>query len=120
MGAELMHGGSLADAFRERCIITLRRALEISLDCARGLAYMHSNKNGVIIHRDLKPGNLMIAGSKYMPRYASHPAQLLFLRHTLSSEWIVGGASRRCLWKWWGMGGNDGVWFLGRALSYDE
>eukprot|EP00884_Botryococcus_braunii_P007544 jgi/Botrbrau1/16791/Bobra.150_2s0020.1 len=67
---ELMHGGSLADAFRDRRNITLRRALEISIDCARGLAYMHANKQGAIIHRDLKPGNLMIAGSQYMQRDA--------------------------------------------------
>lgn len=71
--------------------------MEIAVDTARGLAYLHAKKNGAIIHRypvittrspstsfswlslsllklavvfcrDLKPGNLMIAGSQYHSR----------------------------------------------------
>lgn len=63
--AELMTGGSLADAFRLPQEFSTRRALEIAVDTARGLAYMHNKKPNCIIHRDLKPGNLMISGSSY-------------------------------------------------------
>ncbi|EIE26582.1 kinase-like protein [Coccomyxa subellipsoidea C-169] len=65
---ELMVGGSLSDAMRMSRHFTLRRAMEIAVDTARGLAYLHAKKNGAIIHRDLKPGNLMIAGSQYQSR----------------------------------------------------
>ena len=63
--AELMTGGSLADAFRLPQEFSVRRSLEIAVDTARGLAYMHNKKPNCIIHRDLKPGNLMISGSAY-------------------------------------------------------
>ena len=43
----------------------MRRAVEIALDAARGLAYLHNRKPNPIIHRDLKPGNLMLSGNPY-------------------------------------------------------
>ena len=49
--AELMVGGSLSDAMRMSRHFTLRRAMEIAVDPARGLAYLHAKKNGAIIHR---------------------------------------------------------------------
>ena len=70
---ELMQGGSLADAFRRTEAFPLRRALEIALDAARGLAYLHNRRPSPIIHRDLKPGNLMFAGSPYQS-----PRQIVF------------------------------------------
>ena len=66
---ELMTGGSLSDAMRLQQPFTLRRAMEICIDTARGLAYMHNKKPSAIIHRDLKPGNLMISGSQYHSMY---------------------------------------------------
>lgn len=65
---ELMTGGALSDAMRMQRPFTLRRAMEVAIDTARGLAYMHNRKPGAIIHRDLKPGNLMISGSQYHSR----------------------------------------------------
>ncbi|KAL4446296.1 hypothetical protein ABPG77_003103 [Micractinium sp. CCAP 211/92] len=62
---ELMSGGSLADAFRRPQVFPMRRAVEIALDSARGLAYLHHRKPNPIIHRDLKPGNLMLSGGQY-------------------------------------------------------
>jgi serine/threonine protein kinase len=38
---ELMSGGSLADAFRRPQVFPMRRAIEIALDAARGLSYLH-------------------------------------------------------------------------------
>ncbi|GIL72919.1 hypothetical protein Vretimale_4568 [Volvox reticuliferus] len=54
---------SLADAF-QRTFYTpsVRRQVEIALDFARGMAYLHSRRQP-IVHRDLKPANLMIAGN---------------------------------------------------------
>jgi serine/threonine protein kinase len=66
---ELMSGGSLADALRNPSVFTLRRAVEVALDAARGLAYLHNHKPSPIIHRDLKPGNLMFSGSQYQNQY---------------------------------------------------
>jgi len=79
---ELMTGGSLADALRLQQPFTIRRAMEICIDTARGLAYIHNKKPSAIIHRDLKPGNLMISGSQYHSMYelltlTSHPALFL-------------------------------------------
>lgn len=66
---ELMCGGSLADAFRLPQVFPQRRALEVALDAARGLAYLHNSRRpSPIIHRDLKPGNLMLSGSAYQER----------------------------------------------------
>ena len=74
---ELMTGGSLSDAMRLQQPFTLRRAMEICIDTARGLAYMHNKKPSAIIHRDLKPGNLMISGSQYHSMYGLyHPCHL--------------------------------------------
>ena len=79
---ELMTGGSLADAMRLQQAFTVRRAMEMCIDTARGLAYMHNKKPSAIIHRDLKPGNLMISGSQYHSMYelltpTDHPTLFL-------------------------------------------
>ncbi len=41
---EYMTGGSLTDLFKAQRLPTLWRALQLSLDCARGLAYLHSRQ----------------------------------------------------------------------------
>lgn len=54
---------SLADAFQRTFYApSPRRMVEIALDFARGMAYLHSRRQP-IVHRDLKPANLMIAGN---------------------------------------------------------
>ncbi|GMH42437.1 hypothetical protein BSKO_10356 [Bryopsis sp. KO-2023] len=67
---EYMNGGSLADIFSSNILITIRRAVEIAIDTARGMAYLHNkNQSSVcIIHRDLKPANLMIGGHRAATR----------------------------------------------------
>lgn len=65
---ELMNGGSLADAFQGLQAFPFRRAIQIALDAARGLAYLHNRRPSPIIHRDLKPGNLMFTGSPYQSK----------------------------------------------------
>lgn len=76
-----MTGGSLADALRLPQEFSVRRSLEVAVDTARGLAYLHNKKPSPIIHRDLKPGNLMISGSSYydkcaLVKSAGHPMRL--------------------------------------------
>lgn len=66
---ELMNGGSLADAFQGLQAFPFRRAIQIALDAARGLAYLHNRSPSPIIHRDLKPGNLMFTGSPYQSKH---------------------------------------------------
>jgi len=69
---ELMYGGSLADCFKlleyQTHPISLRRSLELALDAARGMNYLHRRSPNPIIHRDLKPGNFMVTGSSYSPK----------------------------------------------------
>ena len=64
---EFMHKGSLDQMFRMMYndetgapAITLGHAVEMALDVARGMAYLHGRKPLPVIHRDLKPGNLML------------------------------------------------------------
>lgn len=62
--SELMDAGSLADMLQARPLPPLRRSLEISLDCARGLNYLHLANPHAIIHRDLKPSNILLASCR--------------------------------------------------------
>jgi hypothetical protein len=64
---EFMHKGSLDQMFRRMYNsetgapnITLAEMVEMALDVARGMAYLHGRKPLPVIHRDLKPGNLML------------------------------------------------------------
>ncbi|KAI8477395.1 MAG: protein kinase [Monoraphidium minutum] len=59
---EFMGCGSLADLFRARIAPSTRRCVQLALECARGIAYLHNHQPLTIIHRDLKPANLMIGG----------------------------------------------------------
>ena len=60
---EIMEGDSLEAALRRGTKFGLRRALEIVLDCARGLEYLHLPNPISLMHRDLKPSNVMFAGN---------------------------------------------------------
>ena len=54
----LLHGKKEADV-RRRAQLTPQKRLEIAIDIARGLAYLHS-RDPVIVHRDLKSPNLLV------------------------------------------------------------
>jgi len=62
---ELSAAGSLADVFYMKQKLPLTRLLELAIDCATGMAYLHSSaiKKPATLHRDLKPANLMIFGT---------------------------------------------------------
>lgn len=57
---EFMELGSLADWFRKPMPLTELQALELCLDCCRGMTYLHGRSPNPVLHRDLKPNNLMI------------------------------------------------------------
>lgn len=61
---EFMVGGSLADLFKGQRFPQMWRSLQLALDMARGLAYLHNRSPQAVIHRDLKPANLMMGGHK--------------------------------------------------------
>jgi serine/threonine protein kinase len=48
---EFMGCGSMSDMFRGGETPSLRRAVQLALDCARGIAYLHNHNPLSIIHR---------------------------------------------------------------------
>ena len=57
---EYMEQGSLADWFRRPNPMSDLQALDMCLDCCRGMTYLHGRNPNPVLHRDLKPNNLMI------------------------------------------------------------
>mmetsp|Transcript_18868 Transcript_18868/g.40627 ORF Transcript_18868/g.40627 Transcript_18868/m.40627 type:complete len:504 (+) Transcript_18868:214-1725(+) len=72
---EFMTGGSLSDIFRGGRFPGMWRAVQLALDCARGLAYLHNRSPQAVIHRDLKPANIMLGGPKIYNSYHKHLLQ---------------------------------------------
>ncbi len=59
------------------------RAIQLALDCARGMAYLHNRSPQAVIHRDLKPANLMLGGPKV---YNSYHKKLLLVREARDGD----------------------------------
>ena len=57
---EYMTGGSLLDLFKSRRGLSTWRSIQLCLDCARGMAYLHNRSPQAVVHRDLKPANIML------------------------------------------------------------
>lgn len=58
---ELLEGASLREMLDGRPPIAVGRALEITAQIARGLAYAHEHG---VVHRDVKPANVILVGSR--------------------------------------------------------
>jgi hypothetical protein len=57
---EFMELGSLADWFKKPTGVAPHVAIDLCLDCCRGMTYLHGRSPNPVLHRDLKPNNLMI------------------------------------------------------------
>ncbi|CAJ1940093.1 unnamed protein product [Sphenostylis stenocarpa] len=58
---ELCHNGNLSEwLFGNDKVLSWIQRLEISINSARGLEFLHTYPNGCIVHRDIKPSNILI------------------------------------------------------------
>nr|GMD13367.1 probable receptor-like protein kinase At5g59700 [Ipomoea batatas] len=61
---ELCHNGNLSEwLFDKNKVLSWTQRLEIAIDCARGLLYLHTFPEGCIVHRDIKPTNILISAN---------------------------------------------------------
>ncbi|KAI4343918.1 hypothetical protein L6164_011210 [Bauhinia variegata] len=57
---EYIEGGSLEDLVTDRTRFTWRRRLEVAIDVARALLYLHHECYPPIVHRDVKASNVLL------------------------------------------------------------
>ncbi|KAL9325221.1 hypothetical protein ACSQ67_005866 [Phaseolus vulgaris] len=58
---ELCHNGNLSEwLFGNGKVLSWIQRLEIAIDSAKGLQFLHTYPNGCIVHRDIKPSNILI------------------------------------------------------------
>ncbi|XP_031489344.1 senescence-induced receptor-like serine/threonine-protein kinase isoform X2 [Nymphaea colorata] len=59
--SEYMAGGSLSEILKARSSeLTWRKRLQIAIDAATGLEYLHTGCRPAVIHRDIKPANILL------------------------------------------------------------
>ncbi|XP_031489250.1 probable LRR receptor-like serine/threonine-protein kinase At1g51810 isoform X2 [Nymphaea colorata] len=59
--SEYMAGGSLSEILKARASeLTWRKRLQIAIDAATGLEYLHTGCKPAVIHRDIKPANILL------------------------------------------------------------
>ncbi|XP_050259360.1 probable LRR receptor-like serine/threonine-protein kinase At1g74360 isoform X9 [Quercus robur] len=57
---EYMEGGSLEDLISDRVKLTWRRRIDVALDVARALMFLHHECYPAIVHRDVKASNVLL------------------------------------------------------------
>jgi Leucine-rich repeat (LRR) protein len=57
---EYIEGGSLEDLITDTARLTWKKRLQVAIDVARALVYLHHECNPSIVHRDVKASNVML------------------------------------------------------------
>lgn len=57
---EYMEGGSLEDLISDRIRLTWRRRIDVAIDVARALLFLHHECYPAIVHRDVKTSNVLL------------------------------------------------------------
>ena len=57
---EYMEGGSLEDLITDRMKLTWRRRIDVAIDVARALVFLHHECYPAIVHRDVKASNVLL------------------------------------------------------------
>ncbi|KAF3437592.1 hypothetical protein FNV43_RR20348 [Rhamnella rubrinervis] len=57
---EYMEGGSLEDLISDRLRLTWRRRIDVAIDVARALMFLHHECYPAIVHRDVKASNVLL------------------------------------------------------------
>ncbi|XP_071694651.1 probable receptor-like protein kinase At3g17420 [Rutidosis leptorrhynchoides] len=61
---ELCTNGNLSEwLFGKNGVLSWIQRLEIAVDCARGLWFLHTYAEGCIVHRDIKPTNILLGAN---------------------------------------------------------
>ncbi|KAM3203601.1 hypothetical protein P3L10_031227 [Capsicum annuum] len=87
---ELCHNGNLSEwPFGKSKYLLWRRRLEIALDCARGLLFLHSYPEGSIVHRDIKPANILLSSS-FEAKLSDCLSKIISIGHPYASSEVRG------------------------------
>ncbi|OIS95824.1 nodulation receptor kinase [Nicotiana attenuata] len=70
--------------------LSWRRRLEIALDCARGLLFLHSYPQGSIVHRDIKPANILLSASFEAKLSDFGLSKIISIGHSYASSEVRG------------------------------
>lgn len=88
---ELCHNGNLSEwLFGKSKYLSWRRRLEIALDCARGLLFLHSYPQGSIVHRDIKPANILLSASFEAKLSDFGLSKIISIGHSYASSEVRG------------------------------
>ncbi|KAM3203519.1 putative LRR receptor-like serine/threonine-protein kinase [Capsicum annuum] len=88
---ELCHNGNLSEwLFGKSKYLLWRRRLEIALDCARGLLFLHSYPEGSIVHRDIKPANILLSASFEAKLSDFGLSKIISIGHSYASSEVRG------------------------------
>nr|XP_016499015.1 PREDICTED: probable receptor-like protein kinase At5g18500 [Nicotiana tabacum] len=88
---ELCYNGNLSEwLFGKSKYLSWRRRLEIALDCARGLLFLHSYPQGSIVHRDIKPANILLSASFEAKLSDFGLSKIISIGHSYASSEVRG------------------------------
>ncbi|WVZ91560.1 hypothetical protein U9M48_037712 [Paspalum notatum var. saurae] len=91
MVTEYISKGNLSDILHHSKIsISLERRLDIAIDCAEALSYMHYQMYGQVIHGDIKPANILLDGNLNAKISDFGISKLLSTDNTLYTTHVLG------------------------------